>query len=80
MPTTALEASSCARMVQSVATIACDPYRPSEPTAVSTGPSSILPQTAAAEVNNGSTAGVQKLTGGPRVERDHSDVNAAIRR
>ena len=47
------------------ATISAAPRVPSEPIPVRTTARFRLPHTAAAEANNGSTAGLQKLTGGP---------------
>jgi len=46
---------------------------------VSTSAIALAPQTVAAELNNGSTAGLQKLTSGPIVDRDHGGGAIAAR-
>src|SRR6185312_4870188 len=63
MPQITLVASSCASKLPPAATIACEPLRPSAPMPVSISPSALLPHTCAAEANNRSTEGLQKLTG-----------------
>src|SRR3954470_1016398 len=65
MPHTTLDASSCAITLPPAATICLPPRMPSEPMPVSTTARMPPCQTSMAEANSGSTAGLQKLTGGP---------------
>ena len=65
MPHTTLEASSWAITLPPAATISLPPRIPSEPMPVSTTARTPPCQTSIAEVKSGSTAGLQKLTGGP---------------
>jgi len=65
IPHTTLEASSWAITLPPAATISLPPRMPSEPMPVRTTARTPPCQTSIAELNNGSTAGLQKLTGGP---------------
>src|SRR5712664_1776781 len=65
IPQTTLEASSWAITFPPAATISLPPRIPSEPMPVSTTARTPPCQTSIAEINSGSTAGLQKLTGGP---------------
>ena len=65
IPHTTLVASSWAITLPPAAMISLPPRMPSEPIPVSTTASVAPCQTSVAEVNRGSTAGLQKLTGGP---------------
>src|SRR3954468_3533042 len=65
IPHTTLEASSWAMTLPPAATISLPPWVPSEPMPVSTRARTPARQTSMAEVNNGSTAGLQKLIGAP---------------
>src|SRR3984893_1286438 len=64
MPQTTLVASSWAITLPPAATISAAPWVPSVPMPVRTSASALAPHTAAAEENNGSTDGLQKLIGG----------------
>ena len=65
IPHTTLVASSWAITLPPAATISLPPRIPSEPMPVSTTARTPPCQTSIADVNSGSTAGLQKLTGGP---------------
>src|SRR6202035_269095 len=65
IPHTTLEASSWAITLPPAAMISLPPRMPSEPMPVNTTARTPACQTSIAEANRGSTAGLQKLTGGP---------------
>src|SRR6266700_3585087 len=65
MPQTTLVASSWATMLPPAATISLPPRMPSEPMPVRITARIAPCQTSMADMNNGSTAGLQKLTAGP---------------
>src|SRR5436305_197015 len=65
IPHTTEVASSWAMTLPPAATICLPPRMPSEPMPVSTTARMPACQTSIAEANSGSTAGLQKLTGGP---------------
>src|SRR6185437_11327265 len=65
MPQTTLVASSWAMTLPPAATISLPPRAPSDPIPVSTPAMTPPCQISVAELNSGSTAGLQKLTGGP---------------
>src|ERR1700741_1905012 len=65
MPQTTLVASSCAITLPPAATMSLPPRMPSDPMPVRIAAKVPVCQTSIAEVNRGSTAGLQKLTGGP---------------
>src|SRR5262245_15015880 len=65
MPQTTLVASSCAITALPAAVSTAAPLVPSQPMPVRTTARHLPPHTSAAEANNGSTEGLQKLTSGP---------------
>ena len=77
MPQTTLVASSCAITLPPAATIAAAPSVPSVPMPVRISARFQAPQTSAADANSGSTAGLQKCTGGAVIEHDHRGAVAA---